>query len=65
MQLRKRRSNIYDRCGLSNAALEIDESEDLGTHRLPISITLESDILIKFFCSQLGMLEAYSSLRIL
>jgi hypothetical protein len=51
MQLRKRRPNIDHRRGLPNATFEIDECEDLGTHRLPNSITLESDVLIKFFCS--------------
>jgi len=52
MQLRKRRPDIYDRCGFSNAALKIDESENLRAHRLPNSITRESDVLIKFFsCS--------------
>src|SRR5580698_6771851 len=51
MQLRERCPNIDHRCGLPNATFEIDECEDLGTHRLPHSITLESDVLIKFFSS--------------
>src|SRR5271165_6217333 len=63
MQLRKRRPDIYDRCGFSNAALKIDESENLRAHRLPNSITRESDVLIKFFCSQFRLFNAYSPLR--
>src|ERR1700730_5204849 len=63
MQLRKRRTDIYDGSGFSNAALKIDESENLRAHRLPTSITRESDVLIKFFCSQFGTFNTYSPLQ--
>jgi hypothetical protein len=58
VQFRERGSNVYDRCRLSNPSLEIDKSEDFRTHRLPFSITRESEVRIKFFSSHTEEIDA-------
>ena len=62
---RKRRPDIYNRCGLSNATFKVNESEDPRAHRLPISITRESDVLIKFFLFAIRMVQSIFTAAIL